>query len=64
MNKPIKLKSPIDNIIVDLIMDHFNAQAFAGQHEVLTSHDFESICDMAEAIYFKEVVIKEKPALA
>ena len=64
MNKPIKLKSPIDNIIVDLIMDHFNAQAFSGQHEVLTSQDFEAICDMAETLYFKDIVIKEKPALA
>ena len=45
-------------------MDHLNAQAFAGQHEVLTSHDFESICDMAETIYFKDIVIKEKPAIA
>ena len=43
MKKPIKLKSPIDSIIVDLIMDHFNAQAFSGQHEVLTSHDFDTI---------------------
>ena len=64
MKESIKLKSPIDSIIVDLIMDHFNAQAFSGQHEVLTSQDFDSICDMAETLYFKDVVIKEKPALA
>ena len=64
MKESIKLKSPIDSIIVDLIMDHFNAQAFSGQHEVLTSQDFEAICDMAETIYFKDIVIKEKPALA
>ena len=64
MKESIKLKSPIDSIIVDLIMDHFNAQAFSGQHEVLTSQAFDSICDMAETLYFKDVVIKEKPALA
>ena len=51
-------------IIVDLIMDHFNIQTIEGQRQMLTSRDFDDICEMAESIYLKKIVIQEKPALA
>jgi hypothetical protein len=54
----------IDRIIVDLIMDHFNVQSMEGRREHLSSSDFDNICDIAEAIYLKKIVIQEKPALA
>ena len=54
----------IDMIIVDLIMDHFNIQTIEGQRQMLTSRDFDDICEMAEAVYLKKIVIQEKPALA
>jgi len=54
----------IDQIIVDLIIDHYNVQSFEGKRGNLTSTDFDTICDVAESIYLKKVVIQEKPALA
>ena len=60
----IKKNTNIDMIIVDLIMDHFNIQTIEGQRQMLTSRDFDYICEMAESIYLKKIVIQEKPALA
>tara|TARA_R110002020_G_scaffold100220_1_gene237167 strand:- start:206 stop:391 length:186 start_codon:yes stop_codon:yes gene_type:complete len=60
----IKKNTNIDMIIVDLIMDHFNIQTIEGQRQMLTSRDFDDICEMAESIYLKKIVIQEKPALA
>ena len=54
----------IDSIIVDLIMDHFNIQTMEGKKQYLSSRDFDNICEIAESIYLKKVVIQEKPALA
>jgi len=54
----------IDTIIVDLIMDHFNVQSMEGLSPRLSDSDFDDICDMAESIFLKKVVIQEKPALA
>ena len=45
-------------------MDHYNAQSYSGSRQNLSSTDFDNIVDMAESIYFKKVVITEKPALA
>ncbi len=59
-----KENTNIDRIIVDLIMDHFNVQTMEGQRENLSSRDFDDICDIAEKIYLKKIVIQEKPALA
>tara|TARA_B100000902_G_scaffold42901_1_gene50618 strand:- start:116 stop:301 length:186 start_codon:yes stop_codon:yes gene_type:complete len=54
----------IDQIIVDLIIDHYNVQSFEGKRGTLTATDFDAICDVAESIFFKKVAIQEKPALA
>ena len=54
----------IDQIIVDLILDHYNCQSFEGRRQSLSSSDFDAICDVAESIYLKKIAIQEKPALA
>ena len=54
----------IDQIIVDLILDHYNVQSFEGKRGNLSSSDFDRICDVAESIYLKKIAIQEKPALA
>ena len=59
-----KENTNIDMIIVDLIMDHFNIQTMEGKKQYLASRDFDNICEIAESIYLKKVVIQEKPALA
>jgi hypothetical protein len=60
----MKNNSNIDKIIIDLIMDHYNAQSYSGQKQNLSSTEFDDIVDMAESIYLKKVIITEKPALA
>ena len=64
MKPKFKQKSPVDSIIIDLIIDHYNVQSFEGKRGNLTSTDFDAICDVAESIFFKKVAIQEKPALA
>ncbi len=59
-----KEQTNIDTIIVDLIMDHFNVQTMEGLKPRLSDSDFDDICDIAEKIYLKKIVIQEKPALA
>ena len=39
-------------------------QTMEGKRQFLSSKDFDNICDIAESIYLKKVVIQEKPALA
>ena len=59
MKKPIKLKSPIDSIIVDLIMDHFNILSFGGvdkDKQVLTSEDFDDIVKLAEKLFYERMM--------
>ena len=60
----MKYNPTIDRIIVDMIMDHYNQQSYSGQNQSLSSTDFDDICEMAEAVYLKKIVIQEKPALA
>ena len=60
----MKYNPSIDRIIVDMIMDHYNQQSYSGQNQSLSSTDFDDICEMAEAVYLKKIVIQEKPALA
>ena len=59
-----KEQTNIDTIIVDLIMDHFNVQTMEGLSPRLSDSDFDDICDMAESIFLKKVIIQEKPALS
>ncbi len=54
----------IDQIIVDLIIDHYNIQSMEGKRQYLSSTDFDMLVDIAESIYLKKVAIQEKPALA
>ena len=60
----MKYNPSIDRIIVDMIMDHYNQQSYSGQNQSLSSTDFDDICEMAEGVYLKKIVIQEKPALA
>ena len=53
----MKNNSNIDKIIIDLIMDHYNAQSYSGQKQNLSSTEFDDIVDMAESIYLKKVII-------
>ena len=52
-----KQKSPIDSIIIDLILDHYNLLSMANRKEILSSNDFDDIVIYAQEIYYKNVII-------
>ena len=62
--KKYKMKSPIDSVIVDMIIDHFNKQAFSKKREQLTGKQFTEICLEEEQIYYEEIMIEKEMASA
>ena len=52
-----KQKSPIDSIIIDLILDHYNLLSMANRKEILSSNEFDDIVIHAQEIYYKKVMI-------
>ena len=64
MKPKYKIKSPVDSIIIDLILDHFNIQSMTGKRETITGDAFESLCVEAELLYFNQVMITEEPGVA
>jgi len=59
-----KIKSVVDSIIIDLILDYFNMQSLSGKQEMLTGQDFQVICENAKDIYYEQIMIAEKPGVA
>ena len=57
------LKSPIDDVIINLIMDHFNIQSMSGLKENLTGEEFNAICAKAEEMYYDSILIGTEPGL-
>ena len=64
MKSNTNIKSPIDGIIIDLIMDHFNMQSMSGLKESLTGEEFNTICTQAEEIYYDSILIGTEPGVA
>ena len=59
-----EMKSPIDSMIVDLIMEHFNIQSLEGREEILTGDQFSEVVKLAEAMYYEEVTKHQKLGIA
>ncbi len=59
-----KEKSPIDSIIIDMILDHFNIQNSMNKPEILSGTQFDELVKRAEEIWLKEIMIKERGASA
>ena len=59
-----KKKSPVDSIIIEKILEHFNIQSTMGRQQVLSGRDFDRIVDEAEEVWLQEVMIKEGGASA
>ena len=49
-------QSPIDGIIIDLILEHFNMLNLDHREAVLTDNDFDDIVAYAQEIYYKKVI--------
>tara|TARA_B100000287_G_scaffold381009_1_gene385091 strand:- start:305 stop:526 length:222 start_codon:yes stop_codon:yes gene_type:complete len=58
------MKSPIDSMIVDLIMEHFNIQSLEGREEILTGDQFSEVVKLAEGMYYEEMTKGHKLGLA
>ena len=63
MKLKYKIKSPVDSIIIDLILDHFNIQSMTGKREAITGDEFVSLCKEAERLYFNQIMITEEPGV-
>tara|TARA_R110002020_G_scaffold102057_2_gene239919 strand:+ start:148 stop:378 length:231 start_codon:yes stop_codon:yes gene_type:complete len=63
MKPKYKIKSPVDSIIIDLILDHFNIQSMTGKRETITGDEFVSLCRDAERLYFNQIMITEEPGV-
>ena len=57
MKPKLKLTSPIDSIVIDLIMAHFNIQSLSGRREILTGEEFQEIISRAEHLYYDQIMI-------
>ena len=47
------MRSPIDELIIDLILQHYNILSFEGKKAVLTSEEFDKIVKVAEKQYYE-----------
>ena len=64
MKPKFKQKSPVDSIIIDMVLDHYNMQSMIGHPEILTGENFTDICNEAEKIYYQTILISETPGTA
>ena len=54
------MKSPIDSVIIDLILQHYNILSFEGKRSILTSEEFDEIVKVAEKQYYEHVLTDTK----
>ena len=59
-----EMKSPIDSLIVDLILEHFNIESLEGREEILTGDQFSDLVKLAEGMCYEEVTKHQKLGLA
>ena len=54
------MKSPIDSVIIDLILQHYNILSFEGKKSILTSEEFDEIVKVAEKQYYEHMLTDTK----
>ena len=64
LEEKTEMKSPIDSMIVDLIMEDFNIQSLEGREEILTGDQFSEVVKLAEGMYYEEMTKGHKLGLA
>ena len=64
LEEKTEMKSPIDSMIVDLIMEHFNIQSLEVREEILTGDQFSEVVKLAEGMYYEEMTKGHKLGLA
>ena len=58
------MKSPIDGLIIDLILQHYNILSFEGKKTVLTSEEFDEIVEIAKKQYYEYVLTDIKVGIS
>ena len=48
--------SPIDSIIIDLILEHYNMQSVDHSQPILTDNDFDDIVVYAQELYYNKII--------
>ena len=59
-----KQKSPIDSVIIDLILQHYNILSFEGKKSILTSEEFDEIVKVAEKQYYEYMLTDIKVGIS
>ena len=52
--------SPIDSVIIDLILDHYNIQTMRGKKQFLSGADFDNLVADAKEEYYKRILRGEQ----
>ena len=56
--------SPIDSVIIDLILDHYNIQSLRGKKQSLSGADFDKLVADAKEEYYKRVLRDEEKGIS
>ena len=54
------MKSPVDSVVIDLILQHYNILSFEGKNTVLSSEEFDEIVKVAEKQYYEYMLTDTK----
>jgi len=52
--------SPIDSVIIDLILDHYNIQTMRGKKQSLSGADFDNLVADAKEEYYERILRGEQ----
>ena len=58
------MKSPIDSVIIDLILQHYNILTFEGKKSILTSEEFDEIVKVAKKQYYEYMLTDVKVGMS
>ena len=58
------MKSPIDGLILDLILQHYNILNFEGKKTVLSSEEFDEIVEIAKKQYYEYMLTDIKVGMS
>ena len=58
------MKSPVDSVIIDLILQHYNILSFEGKKSILTSEEFDEIVKVAEKQYYEHMLTDIKVGIS
>ena len=58
------MKSPIDGLILDLILQHYNILNFEGKKTVLSSEEFDEIVEIAKKQYYEYMLTDVKVGMS